>query len=311
MQSTLNIDLIELPFDGYARTGHQDAAASALRRAGLLDALARHTVHTDRTLRLPAFEAHRGPHAGLLNELAVFAMADQLHTHVVASTRAGHFPLVVGGDCTLLLGVVPGLRDALGQTGLLFVDGHEDTMPLDVVEDGEAANCEIGLLLGLTGQLLTGPLARRLPALTLETLAILGQHDASWRERFNIGSLANLGVWSRTFDEVAPEPRGVGRAAAEHLAAAAGRWWVHVDLDVLSPDVFRSRDLPEPPEPPVGLDWAQLDDLLMAAADVPGCVGASITIYDPAHDEDGHDARQVAALSGRLVDTVASARPTG
>lgn len=37
---------------------------------------------------------------------------------------------------------------------LLFVDGHEDTMPLDVSEDGEAANTEIGLLLELTGRLL-------------------------------------------------------------------------------------------------------------------------------------------------------------
>ena len=38
-------------------------------------------------------------------------------------------------------------------------------MPLDVSEGGEAANTEIGLLLGLTGRLLTGPLGDRLPAL--------------------------------------------------------------------------------------------------------------------------------------------------
>jgi len=38
-------------------------------------------------------------------------------------------------------------------------------MPLGVSEDGEAANTEIDLLLGLTGRLLTGPLGDRLPAL--------------------------------------------------------------------------------------------------------------------------------------------------
>jgi arginase len=36
-------------------------------------------------------------------------------------------------------------------------------MPLDSSEDGEAANTELGLLLGLTGRLLSGPLAERLP----------------------------------------------------------------------------------------------------------------------------------------------------
>ena len=47
------------------------------------------------------------------------------------------------GDCTCLLGIVPALRDALGDVGLLFVDDHEDTLPLDVAEDGETANTEI------------------------------------------------------------------------------------------------------------------------------------------------------------------------
>jgi len=37
------------------------------------------------------------------------------------------------------------------------------TMPLESSEDGEAANTELGLLLGLTGRLLSGPLAERLP----------------------------------------------------------------------------------------------------------------------------------------------------
>ena len=56
----------------------------------------------------------------------------------------------------MLFGIVTGLRDHVGDVGLVFIDGHEDTMPLDVSEDGEAANTEIGLLLGLTGRLLTG-----------------------------------------------------------------------------------------------------------------------------------------------------------
>ena len=97
-------------------------------------------------------------------------MTDALNRKVGEVVGAGRFPFVYGGDCSTLLGIVTGLRDHVGDVGLVFIDGHEDTMPLDVSEDGEAANTEIGLLLGLTGRLLTGELGDRLPALRPEQL---------------------------------------------------------------------------------------------------------------------------------------------
>lgn len=103
-------------------------------------------------------------------------MTDQIGLCVKNAVAAGRFPLVYGADCTTLLGTVPALRDE-NPVGLMFVDGHEDTMPLNVSEDGEAANTEIGLLLGLTGHLMRGRLAERLPALGRDDLAMLGQRD--------------------------------------------------------------------------------------------------------------------------------------
>lgn len=84
-------------------------------------------------------------------------MVEEVGSRVTAAVKGGHFPLVYGADCTTLLGTIPALG-ADGPVGVLFVDGHEDTMPLDVSEDGEAANTEIGLLLGLTGHLMEGSL---------------------------------------------------------------------------------------------------------------------------------------------------------
>ena len=49
-------------------------------------------------------------------------------------------------------------------------------MPLDVSEDGEAANAEIGLLLGLTGGLLIGDSANDSRARP-EQLVMLGPRD--------------------------------------------------------------------------------------------------------------------------------------
>jgi arginase family enzyme len=166
--------LIDVPFDGYGRTGNQVRAAVALRDAGLLGAFDGHRLADSQDLDLPAPTRERGPRTGLINEPALVAMTEALNERVGSAVTAGRFPVVYGGDCSTLLSIVTGLRDHAGEVGVVFIDGHVDAMPLDVSEDGEAANAEIGLLLGLTGHLLKGPLSERLPALSPELLTVLG-----------------------------------------------------------------------------------------------------------------------------------------
>src|SRR5882762_1638162 len=250
--------MIGVPFDGYGRAGHQARTATALRDAGLRDAFDHHHVIDDDDLALPDPDPSRGASTGLINERALLAMTDALNRKVGTVVGAGRFPFVYGGDCSTLLGLVTGLRDHVGAVGLVFIDGHEDTMPLDVSEDGEAANTEIGLLLGLTGRRLTGPLGERLPALRRELLAVLGPRDEAWRRRFNVGTLRDCGVWLAPLAEVADDPAGTGRRAIEQLAQHVDRWWLHIDLDVLDPLEFAAQGLPDVEDEPGGLRWDQL-----------------------------------------------------
>ncbi len=232
-------------------------------------------------------------------------MTNALNERVGQAISDARFPVLYGGDCSTLLGTITGLRDTLGNPGLLFVDGHEDAMPLDVSEDGEAANAEIGLLLGLTGRLDSSPLRRRLPALKPEALAMLGQRDEEWRRQFNVASLRDRGIWLRSLDEVATDPAGAAREAVRHVCLAADRWWLHVDLDVLDPVEFAAQGLPDVEDDPGGLTWEQLTELLVAAVREGGSVGLSVAIYDPEQDTDGEDARRII----RMVTEVASALP--
>ncbi len=297
----MEIELIGVPFDGYGRPGNQASAPTALREAGLAAAFGTHQVNDAGDLALPPPNPERGSATSLINEAALLAMAEGVGGRVAQAMDGGRWPLLVGGDCTCLLGVVPALRDILGGAGLVFVDGHEDTMPLDVSEDGEAANTEIGLLLGLTGQLVSGPLRHRLATLEHDALAMLGQRDERWRRQFNVGSLREHGVWLRNADEVAADPRRAAREAVQHVSRAVERWWLHVDLDVLDPTEFAAQGLSDVEDEPGGLSVAQLTELLVTAADTGGCAGLSLVIYDPDQDPHRRDAHQLIELAAATV----------
>jgi len=299
------IELIGVPFDGYGRPGNQARAAGALLDAGLLDAFEHHHVAGQCDLDLPVGDPSRGP-TSLVNERALLAMTRALNERVGTAVSTGRLPIVYGGDCSTLLGIVTGLRDHVGEVGLVFIDGHEDTMPLDVSEDGEAANTELGLLLGLTGRTLGGELGDRLPALRRDRLVVLGPRDDAWRSRFNVGTLADNGVWVAPLAEVADDPNGAGRRAIEQLAAQVDRWWLHIDLDVLDPVEFPAQGLPDFPDEPGGLTWDQLTDLVMALfTTTAACIGGSVAIDDPDEDPNRTGAAQIVAFIRNVV-----ARPT-
>jgi arginase len=296
------IELIGVAFDGWGRSGAQARAATALREAGLERAFAGEVdVRADFTSDDPT--PVRASGSGLMNEAALLDMVEHVQRSVSGALAAGNFPLVYGGDCTVLLGAVPALREVDGRAGLVFLDGHEDTTSLDASQDGEAANMEIGLLLGLTGHLAPARLRRRLPALADDALAMLGMRDRALRRELNVASLADRGVQVHDAENVAADPSGTARDAAMQAAAQSDGWWLHVDLDVLAEDEFASQLVPGDGGTPGGLAWSQLTEAVKAALAVPRCRGLSVTIYDPDQDPDGSDAR-------RIVQFVADIAPS-
>jgi len=275
--------MIGVPFDGYGRAGHQARAAGALRDAGLRDAFDHHHVIDDDDLALPDPDPNRGASTNLINEPALLAMTDTLHRQVGTVVGAGRFPFVYGGDCSMLLGIVSGLRDHIGEVGLVFIDGREDRA---------ATNAEIRL----TGRLVTGELGDRLSALRPEHVVVLGPRGTAWRQ-VNVGRPTDSQVWLAPLAEVADDPAGAGRRAIEELSEHADRWWLHIDLDVLDPAEFPAQGLPDVDDEPGGLTWDQLTDLVVSLFTGPvSCVGASLASYDPDQDPDGTGAAQIVAF---------------
>jgi arginase len=293
------IDMIGVPFDGMGRLPGQAGAPRALRAAGL-PAVFGLGAAMEPDLVLPGPVPQRAAGSGLLNERALLQMAGALHRQVRASLSAGRFPFVYGADCSVLLAAVPAVRDVAGRAGLLFVDGHEDATPMDLSPSGEAANMEIALLLGLTGERAPQPLRGWLPALALDAIAMLGPRDHLFRQAANVPTVADR-VWLRSAGEVSTDPPGHARMAIEHVAAHASRWWLHIDLDVLARSEFSACGAPGEVSLPGGLTWRQLTQISAPALQDGGCAGWSMSIYNPDLDPDRSTARRIVEFAAQVA----------
>jgi arginase len=194
----------------------------------------------------------------------------------------------------LLIGVAAALREAVGRVGLAFVDGHLDLYDGATSPTGEAADTELAVLLGRGPRELTG-LAGTPPLIKAHDVLAFGHRDPD-EDRLYAEAAAAEGVVA--FDPEAIRRHGpslLGARAAARFETEPGRFWLHLDFDVLDQDVLPAVDY----RMPGGLDWDELTSLVRPLALSSGLIGADITIYNPSYDPEGH-------YAWRIVDFLAS-----
>jgi arginase len=282
------VHLLGVPFSSNGRTDGVALGPAALREAGLVDGLSAAGVDvTDRgDVELGGATTALDPSSGLIDPTALVKTIRAVRAEVHAIRGAGAFPLVIGGDCPILLGCL-GAR-GLASPGLLFVDGHEDAWPPAQSTTGEAADMELGLALGVTVEGLQDSLASELPRLVPDRVVVIGPRDADELTAAGVTSISDVVEVVRPDAVAAAGADRVGADAVSHLART-GAWWLHVDLDVLSTDSLGAVDYRQPG----GFDWDTLDVLTRRVLSGPGLIGWDVTIYNPDLDPSRNDARRI------------------
>jgi arginase len=227
------IFIVGVPSSAASYAAGQDLAPAALRSAGLLTRLAAAGLEVRDEGDLPhqVWKPDR-EHPLAQNADQATASVRELADRLGPLLAGGDFGLVIGGNCTIALGIMAALRRLeAGAPGLLYVDRHYDMNTPASTADGALDWMGMAHALALPGcvDTLTDAFGPR-PLLEPHQVAWLGvepQLGTDWEREH----AARLGLHVVTSQAMATDPAGAATAALDHLPA--GPLAVHIDVDVL------------------------------------------------------------------------------
>lgn len=295
-----NYAIIEAPSNLGLRPTGVELLPETLLRHGLAERLhARHAVR----LKVPAYRAVPDPETLTLNAQSIAQWSPKLADAVGEVLDRGEFPVVLGGDCSIVLGPTLALKRR-GRYGLLFIDGHADFYQPEANPNGEAASMDLAFATGHGPALLTdieglGPLVRE------EDVFVFGFRDEEEQREYGSQPLPD-GL--RAYDLAKVREFGVETAAAEavkHLTRPELQgFFIHVDADCLNDDVMSAVEY----RLPDGLTLEELGRTLEIAMASGKAMGIEVTVYNPNLDKDGEAGRRLARVLADALGTSATTK---
>jgi arginase len=150
---------------------------------------------------------------------------------VSGAVRAGHMPLVLGGDHSVALGTVGGLASVRGPGGVLWVDAHGDLNRPETSPSGNVHGMVLAALLGRAG---TGFESDAWPLPAVERVALVGVRSLDQGERELLHELDARVYTISDIDRMGVEP--AIRDSLEHVGDG-GLVHLSLDMDVIDPEV--------------------------------------------------------------------------
>ncbi len=259
-----------------------DLAPGEYRRLGLVERLG---ARDDGDLRAPPYEDFERAPGQVRNERLVADYSYALAERVRAAGAHGEFVLVLGGDCSIVLGNVLGVSGRQGSSngarrvGLAYLDAHADYASPKESATGSASSMCLADVVGRNDTVLAR-VGGGIGLVAEEDVVLVGRNPGADEPEAGKAAVAASRVVDLTRDTI--RRRGAADAAhaiLERLTRPGmDGFWIHVDADVLDPSFVPAVDSPEPG----GLTPDELAGLLVPLVRHPGALGMEVTIFDPA-----------------------------
>ena len=277
------------PDDRTGQPQHVDRAPAALRALGLIERLEATDLGD---VAPPAYRDFERPPGRPRNEAEVATYSRSLGEAFADGLDRQGFVVVLGGDCSIVLGCLLGARRIGKRIGLAYVDAHADFATPGESQTGSVASMGLALAVGHGDSSLaqldgSNPLARA------EDVALVGRRDAD-EPSYGHEALARSGILDLP-DRALLHDSVEGTAGA--VLARVGRdelsgFVALVDCDVINPRMVPAVGSPEPGGPTID----ELASFLIRLVEHPKAVGLALTLYDPSLDADGSSGRHLVSL---------------
>jgi arginase len=277
----MDVTVVTVPYDTGLRAYRMGAGPQALVAAGLPDRLAA----AGRAVIVEEVAPQTEPTAEIRT---AFELMRGVSTRVRAAAAAGHFPVILSGNCSASVGTLGGLG---GGAAVVWFDAHGDFNTPDITTTGFLDGTPLAIAAGRCWHALAATVPGFRPVAERD-IVLAGARDLDPAERDALSS-SDVAF-------VPPEAIRTGALASalNGIADRAPAAYLHVDLDVLDPDFGRANTFAAP-------GGLRPDELLTAVSEVATRLrvrALGIASYDPAADRDG----RVAAVALDLADAVVS-----
>jgi len=289
VRSVHKLGVIGVPYNVGSKGLSLEKGAEALRNAGIVAALQEFSGVVDFGDIKVALPVADQSDPKLLNPNQVEVLCRALADKVKAVVAAGCLPFVVGGDCSLLMGIVEGLRSLNLRIGMVYMDAHGDFNTPETTPSGIIGGMDVAIVAGRGPEKLAAMFGHS-PLLPEDNIVLYGVRDLDPLEAEALAA-SRVRVYSR--ERIKAE--GVGKTAEailRHLESKCDCVYLHVDLDVLDESVFSAQGLPVPD----GLSKEEFQTTLNVLVKSGKLCGLAMMAFDAAKDADGSQAKRIVEL---------------
>jgi arginase len=301
------IGYLGVPTAAGAHSPGNEKAPAALRAAGLVESLhhAGALVHDWGDLPPVPFALDR-QHRRAQNAAKVGEVARHVADKVQEILARRELPLIIGGDCTILAGVISGFLSHGADPGLVYFDAHPDLNTPTSIVQGALDWMGMGHILALPG---AAPELRdigpRTPLLRPEAVVFFS-YIPSELTPGEIDYLAAHRPAAFPAEEVSRRAPEAAQEAADLLRTRRSSFVVHFDVDALDFVDFPIAD--NAYQRNQGLTLASALRALGRFAACPGFAGLVVSQVNPDHAAGQGDL--IGDFARRLAEALAAAQVT-